>query len=308
MAIAESRFSLISVAAGASRCAHRYLSPNSAPRPRLYRRRPGGRRWSSGARRAVHHRVKMVASPGRHRRRPALRGLPAGRPLVGLVRARGHIRRSGDDVRAGDEIVPAGRRVTAALTAAAPRSPNLSNGGAGACCAGDMTSAWDTAGTPPVRPPDDLDDHDVVVTDQGTYWECGFTDWHLLLGWYAGTETLMRYPDNREQWSTVLKTDAAGNQRISRRRVGDEERREADADINQHLDERVYPHGRTVSAGTAGRDGSDVTAAYVRVQSELPGRYDVLRETEYARAAVEQLYGLPVTPRSSSVLASTPGP
>ena len=171
-----------------------------------------------------------------------------------------------------------------------------------------MTSAWDTAGTPPVRPPDDLDDHDVVVTDQGTYWECGFTDWHLLLGWYAGTETLMRYPDNREQWSTVLKTDAAGNQRISRRRVGDEERREADADINQHLDERVYPHGRTVSAGTAGRDGSDVTAAYVRVQSELPGRYDVLRETEYARAAVEQLYGLPVTPRSSSVLASTPGP
>jgi hypothetical protein len=30
-----------------------------------------------------------------------------------------------------------------------------------------MTSAWDTAGILPIQPPDDLDDHDVVVTDKG---------------------------------------------------------------------------------------------------------------------------------------------
>ena len=39
-----------------------------------------------------------------------------------------------------------------------------------------------------------------------------------------------------------------------------------------------------------------MVAAYLRVQRELPGRYDLARETAYARAAVEALYGRPVTP------------
>src|SRR5687768_5859414 len=101
-----------------------------------------------------------------------------------------------------------------------------------------MTSAWETAGTLPVRPPDDLDDHDVVVTGQGTYWECGLTDWHLMLGWFAGPETLMRWPDDRERFWTVTQEDAAGNRQVSRRRATDEESRETDDEINELLRER----------------------------------------------------------------------
>jgi hypothetical protein len=163
-----------------------------------------------------------------------------------------------------------------------------------------MTSVWEGAGTLPVLPPDDLDEHDVVVTDQGTYWECGFTDWHLMLGWLAGPATLMRCPDNREQLWTVIEQDASGNRQISQRRVGDEELRAADEDINHLLRQRGIPERpsgfRWFQLVPPGRTGHDVVAAYIRVQRELPGRHDLVRETAYARAAVEELYGLPVTP------------
>lgn len=163
-----------------------------------------------------------------------------------------------------------------------------------------MTSAWDTAGMLSVRPPDDLDHHDVVVTDQGTYWECGFTDWHLMLGWFAGPATLLRYPDDRQHWSTITREDAAGNRQISQQPVGDEERREVERDISQLLRERGLPEPpsgfRWFQLVPPGGTGRDVVAAYVRVQHALPRRYDVVLETAYARAAIEELYGLPVTP------------
>jgi hypothetical protein len=44
-----------------------------------------------------------------------------------------------------------------------------------------------------------------------------------MLGWFAGPETLMRYPDNREQRWTVTETDATDDRQISQRRVSDEE-------------------------------------------------------------------------------------
>ncbi len=163
-----------------------------------------------------------------------------------------------------------------------------------------MTSAWDAAGTLSVRPPDDLDDHDVVVTDQGTYWECGHTDWHLMLGWFAGPENLMRYPDDREQWWTVTETDASGARRVPRRRAGDDEVRDGDEEVNQLLRERGIPGRpsgfRWFQLVPPGGSGRDVVAAYIRAQSALPTEYNVVWETAYARAAVEELYGLPVTP------------
>jgi hypothetical protein len=163
-----------------------------------------------------------------------------------------------------------------------------------------MTSAWDTAGTLPVRPPDDLDDHDVVVTDHGSYWECGHTDWHLMLAWFAGPGTLKRCPDDRQRSWTVTEEDASGNRRISRRPVGDEEAREADEDVNRLLQERGIPARpagfRWFQLVPPGGTGHDVVAAYLRVQGDLPARYDPALETAHARAAVEALYGLPVTP------------
>jgi hypothetical protein len=159
-----------------------------------------------------------------------------------------------------------------------------------------MTSAWDTAGLLPVRPPDDLGDHDVVVTDQGTYWECGTTDWHLMLGWFAGPETLMRCPDDREHWWTATEEDGSGNRRTTRRRVSDDELREIDEDVNRFLHERGLPAPpsgfrwfQLVPPG--GGTGNDVVAAYLRVQRESPGRYDVARETAHTRSAIEELYG-----------------
>jgi hypothetical protein len=41
-------------------------------------------------------------------------------------------------------------------------------------------------------------------------------------------------------------------------------------------------------------------AAYYRVQDEMPPRYDVARETSYARAAVEELH-------ISQTVRATPG-
>jgi hypothetical protein len=117
-----------------------------------------------------------------------------------------------------------------------------------------MTSAWDSAGMLPVRPPDDLDGHDVVVTDRGTYWECGLSDWHLMLGWFAGPDTLMRCPDDREQWWTVIEEDAAGNRRVSRQPAG------ADDEIDDFLRERgrgaLRPAGHASAADSAGGVGA----------------------------------------------------
>ena len=104
-----------------------------------------------------------------------------------------------------------------------------------------MTSDWEDAGLLPVRPPDDLDDHDVVVTGQGRYWECGHSDWHLMLGWFAGPATLMRCPDTRLRWSTVIEEGSSGDRQISRRRVSEEESREADEEVDQLLCERGIP-------------------------------------------------------------------
>ena len=163
-----------------------------------------------------------------------------------------------------------------------------------------MSSAWDMAGLLPVAPPEDMGAGDVVVTGQGTYWECGLTDWHLMLGWFAGPGTLLRYPDTRAPWWQVTETDAAGDRRTSERRFTDEEQREHDAEINELLQERGIPDRpggfRWFQLVPPGGTGRDVTAAYTRVQSELPERYDVARETAYTRAAIEELYGLPVTP------------
>ncbi len=162
-----------------------------------------------------------------------------------------------------------------------------------------MTSAWDTAGLLPVRPPDDLDDSDVIVTDWGTYWECGFSGWQMMLGWFAGPATLLRYPDEREQFSTVVTRDRAGRRQISRRPMTDEERRADALDVEEQLRARglpVPPDGfRWFQLVPADGDGRDVRDAFFQVQRSLPERYDLDRETAYARAAVEQLYGLPVT-------------
>jgi hypothetical protein len=157
-----------------------------------------------------------------------------------------------------------------------------------------VSATWDNVGTLPVRPPGDLDDHDVVVTDQGTYWECGDTDWHLMLGWFAGPETLMRYPDDRTQFWTVTTEDDEGNRQISRRYAAD----------GEHINERLRARGLPERPGgfrwfqlvPPGGTGSDVMAVYFRVQRELPRRYDVTWETAYVRAAVEELYGRPITP------------
>lgn len=163
-----------------------------------------------------------------------------------------------------------------------------------------MTSAWESAGTLPLEPPDGLDDHDVVVTEQGTYWECGLSDWHLMLGWFAGPETLRRYPDNREQSWTVIEEDASGNRQISQRRITDEELQEAHEDISARLRERgipALPSGfRWFQLVPRGGTGRDVVETFGRVQGMLPNRHDLALETAYVRAAIEELYGLPVTP------------
>ena len=152
----------------------------------------------------------------------------------------------------------------------------------------------------PLRPPDGLDDSDVVVTGEGTYWECGFTDWHLMLGWFAGPETLRRYPDEREQRWTVIETDAAGNRQVSEHPFAEEDIAEAEQTINEHLVERGLPQRpsgfRWFQLVPPNGTGRDVVAAYGQVQLDLPSRYDVTLETAYARAAVEELYGRPVTP------------
>ncbi|MBB2947070.1 hypothetical protein FB565_006838 [Actinoplanes lutulentus] len=163
-----------------------------------------------------------------------------------------------------------------------------------------MTSAWETAALLPVRPPDELAHGDVVVTGQGTYWECGSADWHLMLGWFAGPATLRRWPDDREQSWTVIEEDAAGNRQVSQRLVTSAERADEDNEINQLLAERGIPARpggfRWFQLVPPDKTGSDVVAAYMRVQRELHRCHDMELETAYARAAVEELYGLPVTP------------
>ncbi|WP_433824445.1 DUF5956 family protein [Actinoplanes sp. CA-015351] len=163
-----------------------------------------------------------------------------------------------------------------------------------------MTSAWENAGMLPFGPPDDLAEGDVVVTDQGTYWECGSTDWHLMLGWFAGPDTLRRWPDDRVRFWTVIEEDAAGNRQVSQQPVTGSELAGDDDEATVLLAERgipALPGGfRWFQLVPPGRTGGDVVAAYRRVQRELPQRYDMALETAYARAAVEELYGLPVTP------------
>jgi hypothetical protein len=94
--------------------------------------------------------------------------------------------------------------------------------------------------------------------------------------------------------------DASGNRQVSQRLVTDEELREAHDDVNGLLGEReipAFPRGfRWFQLVPPGGTGRDVVKTYGRVQGELPVRHDLVLETAYTRAAIEELYGLPVTP------------
>ncbi|GLY06716.1 hypothetical protein Acsp01_70950 [Actinoplanes sp. NBRC 101535] len=163
-----------------------------------------------------------------------------------------------------------------------------------------MIASWDDAGTLPVRPPGTLDDHDVVVTGQGRYWECGDSDTHLMLGWFAGPETLLRYPDDREQWATVIREPGTGAREVTQEPLSEDDLRQLRDDTDEYLAEYgippVPPGFRWFQRVPPDGTGRDVLAAFVRAQGELPPRLDPAVAAAHIRAAVQALYGLPVTP------------
>jgi hypothetical protein len=162
------------------------------------------------------------------------------------------------------------------------------------------SSGWHLAGMLPFAPPDTLDDHDVLDTGRGRYWECGLSDWHLLAGWLAGPETLMRFPDHREHWITEHCITETGDVEVSRRLETAEERQERDDWTNEHLRDLGLPERpngyRWFQRVPDGLTGRDVLAAAGRAQAELPDGLAMRLTVPFIRAAVQQVYGLPVTP------------
>ncbi len=162
------------------------------------------------------------------------------------------------------------------------------------------SSGWHLAGMLPFAPPQTLDDHDVLDTGQGRYWECGVSDWHLLAGWLAGPETLMRFPDDREHWIRVQCVTETGDLEVSRRLETAEERRERDEWTNEYLRDLGLPERpdgyRWFQRVPDGLTGRDVLAAAGRAQGELPDGLEARLTVPFLRAAVQQVYGLTVAP------------
>jgi hypothetical protein len=158
---------------------------------------------------------------------------------------------------------------------------------------------WSAAPLLPFAPPENMDDDDVLVTDDGRYFECGLSDWHLLIGWLAGPGTLRRWPDDREQWWTVECSTPDGGRETSRRRETAEERRELDEMTHEYLAEHGVPNQpagyRWFQRLPGGRTGTDVLDAAGRVGMELPGHLHGAPTVPFLRAAVQRVYGLPVT-------------
>jgi hypothetical protein len=158
---------------------------------------------------------------------------------------------------------------------------------------------WSQAPLLPFAPPDDLDDHHVLVTDDGRYFECGRSDLHLLIGWLAGPDTLRRWPDDREQWWTVECGTADGGRETSRRLETGEERRELDEMTNAYLTEHGLPElpggFRWFQVLPDGRTGCDVLEAAGHAQMRLPDNLHGVPTVPFLRAAIQRVYGLPVT-------------
>jgi hypothetical protein len=158
---------------------------------------------------------------------------------------------------------------------------------------------WSAAPLLPFAPPEHMDDHDVLTTDDGRYFECGLSDWHLLLGWLAGPDTLRRWPDDREQWWIVECVSGDGGRDTSRRRETAEERREQDEWTNEYLRDHGVPERpggfRWFQRLPDGKTGRDVLAAGNLASGDLPDGVHGAPTVPFLRAAVQRVYGLPVT-------------
>jgi hypothetical protein len=102
---------------------------------------------------------------------------------------------------------------------------------------------WGTVVLLPVTPPSDLAEDDVLGVGKRQYWECGYSGWHLMLGWLAGPETLMRAPDNRDHYWDVEEQTSSGS-RTLRMAMSPDDQRELEDDRNDYLREVGLPADR----------------------------------------------------------------
>jgi hypothetical protein len=93
---------------------------------------------------------------------------------------------------------------------------------------------WDTVALLPVTPPPDLTEEDVLAVGQRRYWECGYSGWHLMLGWLSCSAMLMRAFDNRDRyWDT--QEQAPSGSRAYRMAMLLDNLRELEDDRNDYL-------------------------------------------------------------------------
>jgi hypothetical protein len=69
--------------------------------------------------------------------------------------------------------------------------------------------SWDAVAPLPTVPPPALAEDDVLPVGQLRYWECGYSGWHLMLGWLAGPEMLIEDDRNSYLRQAGLPADRA---------------------------------------------------------------------------------------------------
>ncbi|MEU7905010.1 DUF5956 family protein [Actinoplanes sp. NPDC049118] len=160
----------------------------------------------------------------------------------------------------------------------------------------DLPNAWETAPALQDPPPDDLPEEEPFRTATASYWECGYSGWHLALAWLAGPATIVRYPDTREHYWDVTEYPDDGTRR-HRRRLTEAESAEIDEDWNGYLRDVGIPDRRPggyrwFQLLPEGRRPADVSAAAHQAinDSGLPAAHHPREAIPFVRRAIEQLY------------------